>query len=443
MSNKNAAAAKAAQKKPAGGAFGGLADMLNAGDLGALTAENAQDFSMVVIAEISVKEQVREIFEDEENSLDDLAESIRQHGVFQPIIVRPIPGPVPFELVAGERRLRAAILANQEQIPAMVRELTDEQAEEIQFAENIQRKNLTQIETAKRLQRDLDELGGDVEALMQKRQKSRAWISKWLSMLDLPEQAMRVVTENVSADAEVILAVKQVEKLDPKAAEKLVDELKETRGKKGQNAREKVQAAKDAVKPPKKPRKEKTPPTNPDAVATPKDRSHEEPGPVTTVEPSELEAGTDSMLADIFASAKMDAADQAPGQALDDAQDAAQEPAEEPAEAGGAEQGRAPALAPAEALSNAYGLIFESGSSPKMVLECMKQEERDNCETWLTSFYEAGITAKDVGRAVLQGFRNGQFAQEGPGAFALAAFLYGCDSEAKFSMLNILGSVKA
>lgn len=459
-------AAKPAAKKPAAGAFDGLADMLSAGDLGALIEGNGQDFSLITIAEIAVKPQVREIFEDAENSLEDLASSIREFGVFQPIIIRPIPGPIPFELVAGERRLRASIIAGKDQIPAMVRELTDEQAEAIQFAENIQRKNLTQIETAKKLQADLDELGGDVEALMAKRQKSRAWISKWLSLLDLPEQAQRVITESVSADPEVILAVKQVEKVDPAAAKELVDDLKQGRGKKGENARDKAQAAKDAVKPPKKPRKDKTPPANPDNVATPKDRSHEEPGPVKTVtlgdvapetlqqlgqalqgqnaeqEEQEGQGGSNSMLDDIFASAKNVTIEGPQEVWIQGQQEAAQEAA---GSVNGVDKGASnvPALPPAEALDNAYSLVFESGSSPKMVLDCMNKDARENCENWLNSFYEVGTSAKDVGRAVIQGFRTGQFAQEGHGAFALAAFLYGADTDAKFSMLDIIGSVKA
>lgn len=457
-------AAKPAAKKPAAGAFDGLADMLSAGDLGALIEGNGQDFSLITIAEIAVKPQVREIFEDAENSLEDLASSIREFGVFQPIIIRPIPGPIPFELVAGERRLRASIIAGKDQIPAMVRELTDEQAEAIQFAENIQRKNLTQIETAKKLQADLDELGGDVEALMAKRQKSRAWISKWLSLLDLPEQAQRVITESVSADPEVILAVKQVEKVDPEAAKELVDDLKQGRGKKGENARDKAQAAKDAVKPPKKPRKEKTPPANPDNVATPKDRSHEEPGPVTTVKLGDVapsafqqinqalqdenagrdqeetskdgQGGSSSMLDDIFADAKK----------TEGGDEQAQEGAKEAgSSASDSRQGQSsvPALPPAEALDKAFGLVFVDGSSPKMVLDCMDKGDRENCENWLNSFYEVGVNSKDVGRAVIMGFRSGNFATEGHGALALAAFLYGADSNAKFSMLDIIGSVKA
>lgn len=469
-----AAEKKGAKNKPvAKGAYAGLGDMLNAGDLGSLTGDNGQDYSLIVIAEIAVKPQVREIFEDAENSLEDLADSIREHGVLQAIIIRPIPGPIPFELVAGERRLRAATIAGLEQIPAIVRELTDEEAEAIQFAENIQRKNLTQIEIGNRLQRDLDELG-NIEAVMAKHKKSRAWISKWLSILDLPEQAQRLVDEKLSADPEVILGVKQIEKVSPEAAKEVVDELKKTQGesKKGGNARDKVQAAKDAVKPPKKPRKEKTPPANPDNVATPRDESHKENGPVTSgklgdVAPSVFQQLNQALQdenagknqdendqdeqADIFADAKIVTFDQAqqeqPAQAFPLAVSADQQEATQEAASGinGNGQGASnvPALPPAEALDNAYSLVFESGSTPKMVLDCMDKDARENCENWLNSFYEVGTSAKDVGRAVIQGFRSGQFAQEGHGALALAAFLYGADSDAKFSMLDIIGSVKA
>ena len=63
-------------------------------------------------------------------------------------------------------------------------------------------------------------------------------------------------------------------------------------------------------------------------------------------------------------------------------------------------------------------------------------------DAWLRSFYDAGVAAKDVGRAVIQGFRNGQFSSDGEGAFALVAFLHGADSAAKYNLLNVFGSVK-
>ncbi|SCW89602.1 hypothetical protein SAMN05216370_0054 [Pseudomonas peli] len=95
------------------------------------------------------------------------------------------------------------------------------------------------------------------------------------------------------------------------------------------------------------------------------------------------------------------------------------------------------------ALDNAYKLVFESGRSPKMVLDCMDKDASEKLENWLKSFYEARANEKDVSRAVIQGFRTGQFAQEGHGALALAAFLYGSNSDANFSMLEVIESVKA
>lgn len=415
-------------------AFDGLGGLLNSGGLDALTAPASEDYSLLAIADIFVAPQVREELEDDENTLADLAESIKARGVIQPVVVRPVEGrDQPYELVAGERRLRASLLAEREQIPAIIRTLSDDEAEELQVAENIHRKNLTQKELAKRLKRDLDRLGS-VEAVMTKHQKSRAWVSKWLSLLDLPQQAARLVDENISADLEVISTVRQVEKVDPEAAKELVDDLKQGRGKKGENAREKAQAAKDKVKPPKKPRKEKLPPApaaDPEAVAKPADRSYQEPGPVVSI-PVDRE-GDEQDGFERFAAA------------LEDDQDSPFADAKTESETDAASAGEAaavPALPPAEALAVAYDGIYVEGRSPKAILDAMSEEERDNCEAWLTSFYEAGTSTKDAASAVIAGFRSGQFAAERHGAFALAAFLYGLDYEGKFSLLNILGSVK-
>jgi len=400
----------ATRKKNPSSAFGGLADLMSTGDLGGLTENNGQDFSMVAIDEILIKPQVREVLEDAENSLQDLADSIREHGVFQPVILRPIPGLIPFELVAGERRLRASILAGQDRIPAMVRELTDEQAEEIQVAENIQRKNLTQIEIARKLQADLDEHGGDVEALMARRQKSRAWISKWLSLLDLPEQARRVINENVSADLEVIHTVRQVENVDPQAAQKLVDDLKKSRGK--ENARDKAKAAKEQVKPPRKSRKkpEKAIPMRDDMDSETSDAAH-----------AQTEKGEEQRYDSAFPTH--------PAMPPDAGNDGTK-----------ASDGR---RTTSEVLDHAFRLVYEFDADPRMVLDSMREKEREYCENWLEFFYKLGSKTRDVSRAVLQGFRDGSFAAEGHGAFALAAFLYGADSDVKFNLLSIISSGKA
>lgn len=392
-------------------AFSGAADAMGAG-IDALFADQGAQYSLIPLDMIEVKAQIRETFEDEENTLHDLAESIKARGVLQPILLRPTD--TGYELVAGERRYRASKLAGLEQIPAYIRELTDEEADDAQLAENIHRKNLTQIEEAKKIQRDLDRLGS-VEAVLEKHQKSRPWLSKMLSLLNLPEQAKRLVTEDVSADVEVINTVKTVEKIDPVKAKALVDDLKETRGK--ANARDKAAAVKETVKPSKKPKKdlgEKTPKWLEDqrkrdagsgTVATPKDRTQEAPGEVS-----------------IFAGAKNESF------------------GEDPFSESGAS--RPVVFSPVQALTNAYINIFEHGSNPHTILDGMSKDDKEAVESWLRQYYDAGKQAKDIGRAVIQGIRNAQFSTDGDGAFALVAFLHGADSEAKFSVLNILGCVK-
>ena len=236
--------------------FTETANILGAG-IDALFAEPDAQYSLIPLDMIEVKIQIRVEFEDEENPLSDLANSIKVHGVLQPIVIRQ--SSTGYILVAGERRYRASVLAGLDSIPAIIRDMTDEEAEDAQLAENIHRKNLTQIEEALKIQRDLDRLGS-VEAVLEKHQKSRPWLSKMLSLLNLPEQAKRLVNENVSADVEIITAVKTIEKHNPEKAKALVDDLKMTRGK--ENARDKVAAVKEEVKPSKKtkePKQEKKP----------------------------------------------------------------------------------------------------------------------------------------------------------------------------------------
>ncbi|SMB33078.1 putative plasmid-partitioning protein ParB (plasmid) [Sterolibacterium denitrificans] len=407
--------------KPAENAFAGVADVLGAG-IDALFGQSDDPEFMVNLDDIEIVDQVREQMEDDEQDLIGLGESLAKYQI-QAIFLRIMPAghPKPYRLVAGERRYRAARVKGLAQLRAKARELTDEEAEDLQFAENIHRKNLTQIEEAKKIQRDLDRLGS-VEAVLEKHQKSRSWLSKVLSLLNLPEQAKRLVAENVSADVEVINTVKTIEKADPEAAKELVEDLKATRGK--SNAREKAQAAKEKVKPSKKPKADKKAAGGP--VATPKDRSQEEPGPVSVFAGEKSDDSADNGLtgADPFAADGGEAS-------TEDGSAASAESAPRPV-----------AFAPAEALNKAYVNIFEFGSSPKTVLDVLSAEEREAVDAWLHSFYDAGVAVKDVGRAVIQGFRNGQFSSDGDGAFALVAFLHGADSDAKYNLLNVFGSFK-
>lgn len=217
--------------------------MFELNGVNSLFESQGAEFSTIPLDMIEVKSQVREVFEDEDSALTDLAENIKKNGILQPILLRPTQDG--YELIAGERRLRASKMAGLDTIPAYIREMSDEEAEDAQFHENIHRKNLTQIEEAKKIQRDFDRLGS-VEAVCELHQKSQSWLSKRLSLLSLPEQAKRLITEDISADIEAIQTVKIIERHNPEAAQTLVDELKETGGK---NAREKAAEVKAIVKP--------------------------------------------------------------------------------------------------------------------------------------------------------------------------------------------------
>lgn len=128
----------------------------------------------------------------DEDGLRELAESIRQHGVIQPIIVRSVLRG--YEIIAGERRTRASALAGKSRIPAVVREFSDQQVMEIALIENVQRENLNAMEIAVAYQSLMDEFKMTQEELSAKVGKSRSHIANFLRLLSLPDE----VKEHVS-----------------------------------------------------------------------------------------------------------------------------------------------------------------------------------------------------------------------------------------------------
>ena len=128
--------------------------------------------------------QPRKIFDDE--ALQELSESIKEHGVFQPIIVKKsIKG---YEIIAGERRFRASKLAGLTTIPAIVRDFTDEQMMEIALLENLQRENLNVIEEALAYKSMIESLNLTQDELSKKVGKSRSHITNILGLLNLPKE---------------------------------------------------------------------------------------------------------------------------------------------------------------------------------------------------------------------------------------------------------------
>lgn len=166
--------------------------------------QNSSEFQHIAIDQIHESTtNPRQTFE--QCKLEELAESIRQHGLIQPITVRPNSDG--FEIVAGARRFRAAQLAELFSIPARIKELTDAQAMEWQLVENSQRVDVHPYEEAQGFQRLLDLPGYDVTALVEKSGKSAAHIYARLSLLQLvPTVAEAFVQERITASHANLIA---------------------------------------------------------------------------------------------------------------------------------------------------------------------------------------------------------------------------------------------
>ncbi|MDY3801386.1 MAG: ParB/RepB/Spo0J family partition protein [Bacilli bacterium] len=136
--------------------------------------------------------QPRKKFDDD--ALNELALSIKEHGVFQPIIVKKsIKG---YEIIAGERRCRASRIAGKETIPAIIGNFTDEQMMEIALLENLQRENLSAIEEAVAYKSMLEKLNLTQDELAKKVGKSRSHITNILGLLRLPNEVQQMVIKN-------------------------------------------------------------------------------------------------------------------------------------------------------------------------------------------------------------------------------------------------------
>lgn len=153
------------------------------------TAEE-NDINEIPVSEIRPNPyQPRKTFNEE--ALNELAESIKNYGVFQPIIVKK--GLRGYDLIAGERRLRASKIAGLTKIPAIVKEFTDDEMREISLLENIQRENLTAIELAWAYKGIIDNLDIRQEDLAQKIGKSRSHVTNTLGLLNLPKSVQEMI----------------------------------------------------------------------------------------------------------------------------------------------------------------------------------------------------------------------------------------------------------
>lgn len=135
--------------------------------------------------------QPRKIFE--QTAIEELSDSIKEHGILQPIIVRKTG--MTYEIVVGERRFRAAKLAGLEEVPAVVRDLTDEETMELAILENLQREDLTPIEEAEAYHNLMENLKLTQEQLAFRLGKSRSHIANHIRLLSLPEKVRTFITE--------------------------------------------------------------------------------------------------------------------------------------------------------------------------------------------------------------------------------------------------------
>jgi ParB family chromosome partitioning protein len=133
-----------------------------------------------------------------QESLDDLAASIKSQGIVQPIVVRPVDGAAPgesqrYEIIAGERRWRAAQIAGLAVVPAVIRRVPDEAAIAMSLIENIQRENLNPLEEARALERLISEFGITHQQAADAVGRSRAAVSNLLRLLELPQEITTLV----------------------------------------------------------------------------------------------------------------------------------------------------------------------------------------------------------------------------------------------------------
>jgi ParB family chromosome partitioning protein len=132
----------------------------------------------------------------DEQALQELATSIRERGILEPLLVRPLAGaPNNYEIIAGERRWRAAQIAGLHEVPAMVRELTDREALEFGIIENVQREDLSPLEEGEGYRRLLEEFGHTQDALAKTVGKSRPHITNMLRLLTLPAAVRQLIAE--------------------------------------------------------------------------------------------------------------------------------------------------------------------------------------------------------------------------------------------------------
>ncbi len=209
----------------------GLEELFNIEDIsyGGVEEKIMETASEDEVKEIPLSElrvnpyQPRKVFNEEK--LEELAASIKEHGVFQPIIVKKsIKG---YEIVAGERRYRASKLAGKETIPAIIRNFTDDQMMEIAILENLQRENLNAIEEATAYKNLMTNLNLTQEEVAKRVGKSRSHVTNMLGLLNLPNQTINLIQDGKISmgHARVLSKLENEEKINDLSKQIINDDL--------------------------------------------------------------------------------------------------------------------------------------------------------------------------------------------------------------------------
>lgn len=203
-----------AERKGLGKGLGALFEDVNIDSTEIEGSEaNKEDINFIEIDEIAPNEsQPRKTFNKEK--LEELARSIKTHGVIQPIVVRKQGSH--YEVVAGERRWRAARIAGLSEVPCIVRELTDEQNMLVAIIENVQREDLNPIEEARGIRAMIEDYELTQDEVAKAVSKSRPYITNALRMLKLPDAVLdMVLAGKLSAGhARAILSAKEEEQTE-------------------------------------------------------------------------------------------------------------------------------------------------------------------------------------------------------------------------------------
>jgi ParB family chromosome partitioning protein len=158
----------------------------------------------------------------DQSALDELTASVREHGILQPVLVRPLDGVNRYQLVAGERRWRAATAAGLATIPALIEELDDDTALEIAIIENLQREDLSPLEEAVMYDRMIKDHGYSIRRLAQKLGKDKGYLENRLRLADAPPeiQALVSVRKDTISHAYELLKVE-----DPRKRRRLAEQV--------------------------------------------------------------------------------------------------------------------------------------------------------------------------------------------------------------------------